>query len=1459
MGRNSIKVHKNHFAILSISLISVIFLFSSYSDNLPEASAVETRTVIQNLTFYNVSSTFDNWTTQTGSTNDAEKLLAILENDAETSYITSTINNDIQGFISNVTINRAESINYIAVVSIADKTEDARKATKFSQGLAMNGVAIALPNGGSELNLSFTETNQTFYTNPFSAKNDRNQLAWTLDDIPNLEYVVEQNTDTKEVRITQFYAQISYEILPPTINITSYPSSVPWGHTATVSGNTTGIAEGDTITIEWGDGSETEIPASAEWSISHEYSKNSISSTETKIVKATLTAGTITDDDSVTIDVLSHDTSLDAPIVPSNVKWGFAFNVTGNILSDLNATGCVHPDCQDPILGKPITYSGTAIQSSDSGISTVSVANPVRIVAVGLGNTGNQTIFADFDGTNDPAYNNSTSPVSTTIIDPHTTSLNTPTLSDSEIKWGEVFKVSNTLTDLDSSGCAPETLICPQTIEGGTITYDGEAVASSTSYNSTVTNSNIISNQITGLKTITGTFDGNSDYTGSSNSNSINLLKHTARIFDLNTAGESQTTGQPLSVTGTLIDVDNDYTGIKNKIIKFSGNGTGPSGIPNAITGGVKLVDSNVTDSLDELIVEACPDCSTGENVVRVTEGTKLQFEVPIPYVILYYENTTDGTIKAQVTGLDEKTFISDDEAGINSMTLGPNVSEITINSVPGPLGLVQVVGQNEQGNIFVLHANLTTIPIQNATELAIGGGSFSNGTENAPEVNGDNYIIVAKFNEDESDSLYTSATNSTFYNLEENQIGDLGIGGTLVNVVADAGIGISGADCGTKDIDGDALCDGWEEYGKGFRIDGTKYRLNLPDLDKTQKNIYVEIDYMKDHKPDPIALQQVTAAFAAKNIKTTFFVDEEIDHVTNLGIWKDNDSNSTNDFDSIKANYYGNSTERSYGSGQITTSTTGSASSHTLTIDGIQVTTPTQSSRISGSTGDKTQGTIVIKAVVTTNNPIILTSTGVTIPTPSSADLTVSSPSVSILGLPKTEHTVTIEVPFLTTGAISNVGLGQIDVTLEEQSGSSFNIPTIAETKPNSPAVVSTLEESYAQVVRYMIFGHSMGGSSGTAEFLGNDAAIMLGEGFGGSVLNHAGSVGTTEEQAGTVMHEMGHWLGLKHGGPEKIGGVSVGDADVNCKSNYVSVMSYSRQTSAYLGSNWVLDYSSGNMSPLIESQLNETEGFRSTSLETYNHPFMRNDGRTFAPASTSIPNNDPFINVNFDKTDGIKPNPSLVSVDINNFGISGCNTAKISTTAYNDYDDWSNLKFDFRDTVSGQFDGATPIYPTVSSDLNFENAQLARLQAFNFTGLIPPPSEDGLETRNPGSTLPLKAPIVDGQGIPIDFATVSATYITNATGPKSGDVQDASGETIFEYNEAGGFYNLNWKTPKKEGTYWITIFVQNPNPSSDGGVGPDWYEVINEGQDPPLQHCDDVNDPSTCGPVTAIITLKK
>ena len=104
----------------------------------------------------------------------------------------------------------------------------------------------------------------------------------------------------------------------------------------------------------------------------------------------------------------------------------------------------------------------------------------------------------------------------------------------------------------------------------------------------------------------------------------------------------------------------------------------------------------------------------------------------------------------------------------------------------------------------------------------------------------------------------------------------------------------------------------------------------------------------------------------------------------------------------------------------------------------------------------------------------------------------------------------------------------------------------------------------------------------------------------------------GYTKQIRGTFMHELGHNLGLKHGGPDKIriandGTVfdpelTNGDANVNCKPNYPSSMSYSRQLDTYLGTDYTLDFSNGTIGPIRETIATlEADGLTTTdSSET-------------------------------------------------------------------------------------------------------------------------------------------------------------------------------------------------------------------------------------------------------------------
>jgi alpha-tubulin suppressor-like RCC1 family protein len=121
------------------------------------------------------------------------------------------------------------------------------------------------------------------------------------------------------------------------------------------------------------------------------------------------------------------------------------------------------------------------------------------------------------------------------------------------------------------------------------------------------------------------------------------------------------------------------------------------------------------------------------------------------------------------------------------------------------------------------------------------------------------------------------------------------------------------------------------------------------------------------------------------------------------------------------------------------------------------------------------------------------------------------------------------------------------------------------------------------ARIFHYAIFAHDLGGgiplrTSGVSRDIGaSDFVVSLGGSTSG--------IGTTPEQAGTFMHELGHNLGLRHGGND----------DQNYEPNYLSVMNYSFQMSGLLSNtnDGLLDYSRfGNIPTLDEAHLNETVG---------------------------------------------------------------------------------------------------------------------------------------------------------------------------------------------------------------------------------------------------------------------------
>lgn len=118
--------------------------------------------------------------------------------------------------------------------------------------------------------------------------------------------------------------------------------------------------------------------------------------------------------------------------------------------------------------------------------------------------------------------------------------------------------------------------------------------------------------------------------------------------------------------------------------------------------------------------------------------------------------------------------------------------------------------------------------------------------------------------------------------------------------------------------------------------------------------------------------------------------------------------------------------------------------------------------------------------------------------------------------------------------------------------------------------------------------------GSPGTAERPGNDFIIAMGETYFGPFA----SPRTLENEAGPIRHELGHNLGLHHGGSA---------ATPEGKPNYYSVMNRNFQfigiTSPTLGTR--IDYSNETLPTLDENALVESAGANEAAGDDPTHEF--------------------------------------------------------------------------------------------------------------------------------------------------------------------------------------------------------------------------------------------------------------
>jgi CSLREA domain-containing protein len=293
--------------------------------------------------------------------------------------------------------------------------------------------------------------------------------------------------------------------------------------------------------------------------------------------------------------------------------------------------------------------------------------------------------------------------------------------------------------------------------------------------------------------------------------------------------------------------------------------------------------------------------------------------------------------------------------------------------------------------------------------------------------------------------------------------------------------------------------------------------------------------------------------------------------------------------------------------------------------------------------------------------------------------------------------------------------------------------------------------------ISEYNSFTVGTGASQRLVQVGGNDFMVTLGK-WG----NPAGvPYSRIEWQAGTFMHELGHTLGLGHGG---------GD-DIQFKPNYYSVMNYIWQMpkpwmyESVYGKDfngdgdtndltWKLDYSTSTLPTIDENNVDESKPLGGDPTTWLNWPLG-------AVPPTPSPQNGRFDW----NQDGTTSSP-VQAVDLN---------GDSSLDVFAGHEDWSHLQYDFQETPT--FFGAAK-GDSDGGDLTFDQEQELE------NG--PPPSTDPGTLQLSGATYDVRE---DAGSVTITVirsggtaGPVSIHYATSAgTATPGSDYQDVSGDLSF------------------------------------------------------------------------------
>jgi hypothetical protein len=287
------------------------------------------------------------------------------------------------------------------------------------------------------------------------------------------------------------------------------------------------------------------------------------------------------------------------------------------------------------------------------------------------------------------------------------------------------------------------------------------------------------------------------------------------------------------------------------------------------------------------------------------------------------------------------------------------------------------------------------------------------------------------------------------------------------------------------------------------------------------------------------------------------------------------------------------------------------------------------------------------------------------------------------------------------------------------------------------------------AKAFRYCLAINAVSGGmyGGAAELGGDDFVICI----GGE---------TVEQTAAVFMHELGHCLGLDHGGHDGING----------KPNYPSIMNYLLAYRIVGGFNelfWRLDYSRADFATLNELHLNETSSIGQAEYSSFKMPYHDNGTQPCAgQAELSLAE---FVTYDFDldcdKTD------TDIPVDLNYFSGSNFPDCQNATPGQplSAWNDWENITLRVAD--NGQSFAGAPS-PT----------ELTKQQRENLHGYFPFPLDrrgdancDGVVNHSDIQ------PFIVAQISPTEYATTYAPCSTQSSDMNGDRKVDATDIQLF------------------------------------------------------------------------------